>query len=896
MRNEELEDLFERYRSDGEADALEQVFDRAAPEVLRIAHHLVGDAELAEELVQATFVAAIENAASYDRGRRLVPWLLGILANRVRRAHAASALAPDPRRLRRPEPADPAQESERRELRPVVDRALASMPKTYREVLVAHLVDGRRAADIARDLGRAPGTVRMQILRGLELLRRALPAGLATGVAATVGAPRGLAAVKVAVLKHAAGPSAAAGLAPLTAPLALGGIVMSVKAVAVFVGALAVLTGSWFALRDAPRSAEVALPDRDPTPLAESSLRALDGGKDSDAAPRETLALGEARDARADVEPADADATGAPGWYLVGSVSGLSPGSDPSEVVLNVFCHDVDGPADPAAAGAHEDGSFDVDLGDLLSLPGRPSRDLFVSANHPLHLVANAIVHVEADALERGREQRVELPIDLTLQPAAGVDGRVRPPAGWALDAFEVGLFAVGEDGEPALEPLRSTPLEPDGRFEFRKRRPGRHVVVATAEGLAPAVLALELRAGEIVDAGTLEPAAGGATLAGTVVLPPGAPRAGCRVRARSLELTADEHDELWRGLQWSDGAARVREQLATTDETGAFELTGLTPGEYEVRLVGVDHTLIAEPTVLATAPAEGLLLGEDLGRITVVASSAGEPVRHAHTSFSDLEQSFSTLTGDDGHAVVYAPLDRGLVVEVRRRDLTPESRELPAEDRVLDQRLDFELAPAGDQRATLVLTPRFATEHGLERIQVHLQPLGSGASRGEDVVFDGSWFKIRDVVPGRYRVDVEPFEERVGPTYRTYWYLESFEIELLPGREHRHPLLGQLGGRLSLSVEGVDSSDLPTSFRLQDADGTEWPVRLVSTSFRDNVIRVSATTGELLLGEEMVAYPNLPPGRYALSAEVEGYAPIARSLDVVPGRTTDVTLHFRRP
>ena len=157
MRATDLEDLFERYRRAGDAGALEQVFDRTAPEVLRIALHLVGDAEQAEELVQATFLAAIENAASFDRSRRLVPWLLGILANRVRRAREAAARSPEPWRLRQPEALDPARESERREVRPVVERALERVPDPYREVLSAHLVDGKRAIEIARGVAARPG-------------------------------------------------------------------------------------------------------------------------------------------------------------------------------------------------------------------------------------------------------------------------------------------------------------------------------------------------------------------------------------------------------------------------------------------------------------------------------------------------------------------------------------------------------------------------------------------------------------------------------------------------------------------------------------------------------------------------------------------------------------------
>src|SRR5262249_37653489 len=61
-----LEHLFERYRSQGDLEALASVFDRVAPELLALAAHLVRDPSEAEDLLQSTFVAAIEGARAFD--------------------------------------------------------------------------------------------------------------------------------------------------------------------------------------------------------------------------------------------------------------------------------------------------------------------------------------------------------------------------------------------------------------------------------------------------------------------------------------------------------------------------------------------------------------------------------------------------------------------------------------------------------------------------------------------------------------------------------------------------------------------------------------------------------------------------------------------------------------
>ena len=81
---DQLDRLFERFRQGGESEALGRVFDATAPRLLQLAIHLVGDIGAAEDLVQATFVTAIERASTFDASRSLDAWLAGILANHAR--------------------------------------------------------------------------------------------------------------------------------------------------------------------------------------------------------------------------------------------------------------------------------------------------------------------------------------------------------------------------------------------------------------------------------------------------------------------------------------------------------------------------------------------------------------------------------------------------------------------------------------------------------------------------------------------------------------------------------------------------------------------------------------------------------------------------------------------
>ena len=141
-----VEDLFLRYRR-GDPRALAGVFDRAAPEVWRVARYLSRSRNEADDLVQATFLAAMQSAARWRPEQPLVPWLLGILANHVRMAR---------RRQRREVPAaavvprvpeDPVVAAEHAELRELLRQRIEELPETYRTVLVLQIEHGMTAAE-----------------------------------------------------------------------------------------------------------------------------------------------------------------------------------------------------------------------------------------------------------------------------------------------------------------------------------------------------------------------------------------------------------------------------------------------------------------------------------------------------------------------------------------------------------------------------------------------------------------------------------------------------------------------------------------------------------------------------------------------------------------------------
>ena len=199
------EALFLRYRSTGQPEPLGELFDRVSPQLLALALHLCSHPADAEDALQATFVVAIDRAASWDPTRPLLPWLAGILGNQCKRIGERRArrreqeLPPEPLVL---EDGSPLASTERRELVGKLREHIDRLPVEQRQVLLLQLEHGLAPAEVAEVLAVPPGTVRMRLHRAVQTLRGVLPASLVALLVAALP-QRGVAAVRGAVLAHA---------------------------------------------------------------------------------------------------------------------------------------------------------------------------------------------------------------------------------------------------------------------------------------------------------------------------------------------------------------------------------------------------------------------------------------------------------------------------------------------------------------------------------------------------------------------------------------------------------------------------------------------------------------------------------------------------------------------
>ena len=158
----------------GDVRAFEQLVRAYQAPVWRFLRHLVGDAELAEDVTQETFVRVHRRLGSFDGRSRFSTWLFqvarnaGIDALRARSRRERLEVRP-PREVASPE------------LRHELDAALASLDRELREAILVIEVLGLTYVDGGVLLGVPAGTVKSRVHRARERLVDWMAAGEATG-------------------------------------------------------------------------------------------------------------------------------------------------------------------------------------------------------------------------------------------------------------------------------------------------------------------------------------------------------------------------------------------------------------------------------------------------------------------------------------------------------------------------------------------------------------------------------------------------------------------------------------------------------------------------------------------------------------------------------------------
>lgn len=169
-------ELVERCRQ-GDQGAFQELVDRYKDLVFALIARTVQDRSRAEDLAQDVFLR-VHRGLPYFRGEaRLSTWIYRIVANVClqdqSRAPKPSASFDDDRTAPRTPSAVDRQYGDL-ELRDRLEKAIARLPANYRLLIAAHYLDGVQYDELAEALQLPLGTVKTQLYRAKQQLRRVL--------------------------------------------------------------------------------------------------------------------------------------------------------------------------------------------------------------------------------------------------------------------------------------------------------------------------------------------------------------------------------------------------------------------------------------------------------------------------------------------------------------------------------------------------------------------------------------------------------------------------------------------------------------------------------------------------------------------------------------------------
>jgi RNA polymerase sigma factor (sigma-70 family) len=171
--------LVDRLRA-GDPDAFDVVHDAYNARLYNFLARLSNRRDVAEDLLEETWLRLVVHARRLKPDTRLGPWLFTVArhlhasycrARLLEDAYADGLIGLWPSGSPRPSPLDAAEASETQRR---VATALSSLPARYREALLLVAVEGLRPSEAAEVCGITPEAMRQRLSRARDLLARRL--------------------------------------------------------------------------------------------------------------------------------------------------------------------------------------------------------------------------------------------------------------------------------------------------------------------------------------------------------------------------------------------------------------------------------------------------------------------------------------------------------------------------------------------------------------------------------------------------------------------------------------------------------------------------------------------------------------------------------------------------
>ena len=171
-------DLVVRLRA-GDPAAFDEVYAAYHARLFNFLARLAHRRDVAEDLLEETWLRVVGHAHRLRDDTRLAPWLFTVARN-LYVSYCRTRMVDDAATARiglwpeAPAPPSPFEATAANEMQRRVERAIASLPRSYREVLLLVAVDGLTPSEAAVVCGVRPEAMRQRLSRARVLLAERL--------------------------------------------------------------------------------------------------------------------------------------------------------------------------------------------------------------------------------------------------------------------------------------------------------------------------------------------------------------------------------------------------------------------------------------------------------------------------------------------------------------------------------------------------------------------------------------------------------------------------------------------------------------------------------------------------------------------------------------------------
>ncbi|MBI4848277.1 MAG: sigma-70 family RNA polymerase sigma factor [Nitrospirae bacterium] len=162
--------------AEGIADTYAILVERHKDMVYNVAYRMLGDADLAQDLAQESFISAYNNLKNFRYDSKFSTWLYSIVINkcrdnlRSRQHHVPLDESPDIASS----VANPEEEASGKQIMDKIQSALNMLPEDYREVIVLKHIEGLDYREMEAVLNVSVNALKVKTHRGREMLKRLL--------------------------------------------------------------------------------------------------------------------------------------------------------------------------------------------------------------------------------------------------------------------------------------------------------------------------------------------------------------------------------------------------------------------------------------------------------------------------------------------------------------------------------------------------------------------------------------------------------------------------------------------------------------------------------------------------------------------------------------------------